>query len=97
MCDCITKKNEELIAHVTKEKATNGHNVLPLENSYGLGLQNIAFPFSEDGVDAPRLYIEFAYEYTFVKKNGERSNVKKATVNIFPAYCAFCGKKISSK
>lgn len=97
MCDCIEKKNKEIIEHVTKEKAKEGKAVLPLENSYGLGLQNVAFPFNEGEISSPRPYIEFEYEYTFVKKNGERSGVKKQSVNIFPTYCCFCGKKIGAK
>ena len=87
MCNCITETEDKLFAHI-KEKYPERTLVHDSEE----GLQNTAFTFgTEEDPGGTKLFIPFQYRYTFEKKNGATSAIKKESVNMFFTFCPFCG------
>lgn len=90
MCNCIEEKEQRLL-ELLKEKHPDKNIDDSLNGWCGTGFQNQSIMLDQPG---SVLYHEFVLEYTFTKKNGKQSGIRKLKTNIIPTYCCFCGEKI---
>jgi hypothetical protein len=84
-CDCIDKLEKKFGDHITNE----------LNNRFK-AVQIIEYGFvNKSLIPAGQIYVEMEAKYSFIKKDGNLSNPKKKTVNVFFTFCPFCGQKLN--
>ena len=83
MCNCISEIEKKILENLNE----NPEQRTSLNISDGEWEHLSIYP-------KVRLFIKYDYKYTYHKKDGERSNPHRSSVNIFFTFCPFCGEKL---
>lgn len=95
MCDCINRLENKVLDSLKEEKENYNYNNIGVYS--GNGFENKTTPFIENKIGEPILTFPMSFTYTFIKKNGDKSNERKSKILISCTYCPFCGEKIKNK